>query len=755
MDTMEKFNDDQPVQRVVHPVISAAAEADSPPNLLMPVLRRWHIVLAIAFVISAIGIPAVWLLINPAYTATAAIRVAPVIASILFSDKESEGVLPMYQNFMNTQASLIQSDQVLQRIADDLVDKNLKFFEGDVSPVAKLKGAFKGDVNPAAKLKGAFKGDVNPVAKLKEALVNEVIIVAPVRQSELITLTMKSRDSTEAAQIVDAFVRAYMSIVVSKETEGGDRQLAILESELKVLADELKRQRQTIRQMAEEYGSVALTSRQEMMMQRVADLQSELTKAQTQRQRLQTQQQLLGQRGPQEGSPGDVITGDVIKRRYEFINANPTYQLLSNNITQLNQGLIVATQEMAPTNPELKQKADLLEVLKTRLKEKEDELGKTFDELITTELAQNHAEQLANHAEQLANAEIELTEMTAYVNRLQEMQSAENIETIEVGRKQLAIQDLQEQLTFTKELYDTVQRRIQQLDMERKRPARISVAYNASVAPLPNKRIKFTAALAFGSLAAGCFLAFLLGRADHSLYTPQEITKYIDVRVIGTTLKNNNPATPLLSQQTSFDYQAIRANLGLLNGDGIPNKLVIASPGTHDGKTVFAVNLATSLANAGKKVLLIDGDLRKPDLRHVLDLPKGSRGLQSFLWGADDEKVVHHYSAGFDVLAADSRNAADAFEILSHSQVSKKLDRISEKYDHVIIDTPPVLAFPDALLWAKMADGAIVTSFSGHTSGHDLKETITRLEQINAKVLGTVFQNVSTNESYNRYAYGY
>ncbi len=587
------------------------------------------------------------------------------------------------------------------------------------------------------------KGDVNPVAKLKKALVNGVITVAPVKKSELITLTMKSRDSAEAAQIVDAFVRAYMSIVVSKETEGGDRKLAILESEHKVLANELQRQRQAIRQMAEEYGSVTLTSRQEMMLQRVADLQSELTKVQTQKITLQTQQQLLEQRGSQGGAPGDVI-----KMRYEFINANPSFQLLSNNITELNQGLVVARQTLAPTNPELKQKAELLEVLETHLKEKEDELGKTFDELITKELA-------TGHAGQLADAETELTEMTAYEKRLQDMLAAENSETIEVGRKNLEIQGRQEQLVLTKELYETVQRRIQQLEMERKRPARISIAYNASVAPLPNKRIKFTAALAFGSLAAGCFLAFLLGRADHSLYTPQEIAKYVNIRVIGTTLKNNNPATPLLSQQTSFDYQAIRANLGLLNGDGIPNKLVIASPGTHDGKTVFAVNLATSLANAGKKVLLIDGDLRKPDIRHILDIPKGSRGLQSFLWGADYEKVVHHYSAGFDVLAADSRNAADAFEILSQSHVSKKLDRISAKYDHVIIDTPPVLAFPDALLWAKMADAAIVTSFSGHTSGHDLKETITRLEQINAKVLGTVFQNVSSNESYNRYAYGY
>src|SRR4030042_1113109 len=127
MNMIEKHQSQQLLQDNTHPVISAEAGEGSHPSLIKPILRRWYIVLITFLAICTIGIPAVWLLVKPMHAATAAVRIAPIIPSILFSDKDSDGAIPMYTNFVNTQADLIKSDQVLQRVADDLVNKELLF----------------------------------------------------------------------------------------------------------------------------------------------------------------------------------------------------------------------------------------------------------------------------------------------------------------------------------------------------------------------------------------------------------------------------------------------------------------------------------------------------------------------------------------------------------------------------------------------------------------------------------------------------
>jgi succinoglycan biosynthesis transport protein ExoP len=734
MSELDKYQEPVVGQELVNMQIPPEQGEEASSDMVAGILRRWYIVFLIFLIISGIGLPAIWLTVKPVYNVTGAIRVAPILADIL-SGEQDRGEISNYENFKNTEAEKIRSNTVIQRVADDLVDKNLSFFNDEPTDlVSKWKRKLLGP-----------QPQLEPAMKLKNAIVDDgIIAVGAGRNDELIKITMQSTNLAEAKQIVDSFIRAYMEIEVVSSDEDENRKLAVLENRRDFLYERIENDRQTIYQLGQEYGDVVLQGRQDMMLQRVANLMDTLNGVEAERLKLEAQVKLLERTREQP-----IPAAELLKMRQDYINEDPAVVAFTGNITQLEQDIIVAKQTLSPMNPELSRKTELLRILKEYLEERKQEASSAFDNLVAKESAE------AGNKE-LVTVRSQLEQTREYENSLRETLSKQDIQTVQTGRKQLTIQELQDRLDSTKEEYSLVLKRIQTLELQRKRPARISVYYSADIAEINDKRVKFSIAVVFGSLVCGMGLAYLRDKADQSLRTPDDVAKRIGIRIIGTTTSLNTVKPALLPEQIVGDYQTIRTNLGLLGGEGIPRKLVVTSPNMKEGKTTFAVNLATSLSESGKKVLLIDGDLRKPDVARLLNLPKGSRGLHDVLCGVKFEQAVFSVaSTGLDVLAADLHDAADAYELLALPSTAKRIDIISKMYDHVIIDTPPALVFPDALMWAKIGKAVVLVSYAGHTTMPDLKEAKDRLSQIGVKVLGTVLSSVQAEHSYYRQGHSY
>jgi capsular exopolysaccharide synthesis family protein len=729
-DLIQYHDNDQMIeQNVVSFESQSEPHPESASNILQGIMRRWPIVLLVFILISAIGIPAVWYLVEPLYTVTGRIKVEPILENILTGEGDRGGITN-YQNFMNTQAILITSNRIVQDVADKLIDKDLSFFKGEPT-------------NPAVKIKQKIsktRRSPEPAAMLQQAIADGTITVAPANKTELIFITMKSQKPKEAQQIVDAFIDSYMAIEVRGLTAEQENKLLLLNAEKQRLDGDLMRHRNDIRFMAQQYGTTTPADGNDLLLrQRISMLLGELARLESREIYLNTQVELL-EKSPEQG----IAPEDMLRIRNEYINSNPAVQGLTQTIIQLERDLIMAQQNLSVDNPILRQNQELIDRFQLRLKEEREKVAKEFDDMAKKEATN------ANQVK-LEATKAELTQTEKYKERLLKMLEGQDIEMVKVGNTQLDIQNLQYEFERDKAMYDQVIRRIQELQMQQKRPARMN-SYEAEIGPILDDRMKYITAVLFGALACGMLLAILVNKWDLRLQTPEDVSKRIGLRIIGTTTSSHNIKPYLLPEQIAGDYQTIRTNLGLIDEEGIPRKLVIASPGMREGKTTFSINLATSLSRSGKKVLLIDGDLRKPDVAQMLGIPEDSRcGLQDVLLGEEFDNAVYTIpSTGLDVLIADSNSRINGYELLASSGTRQCIDMLSQYYDHVIIDSSPLLAFPDALIWATLGDAVILVSYAGHTTTPDLKEAKERLTRINVRVLGTVLSNVQSEYSYFR-----
>jgi len=179
---------------------------------------------------------------------------------------------------------------------------------------------------------------------------------------------------------------------------------------------------------------------------------------------------------------------------------------------------------------------------------------------------------------------------------------------------------------------------------------------------------------------------------------------------------------------------------------------MIAGPSPGVGKSFVSINLAAVLADAGKKILLIDADLRRGFINKHLDVSR-ERGLSDFISNTITlEEAIHKIPmANFDFIATGAI-PPNPSELLLHERFGIFLENISKRYDHVIIDSPPILAVTDAAIIGRMASATLMVIRAGQHPMRELEQSTKRLLQAGVDIKGIVFNDVP--ESSSRYGYG-
>jgi polysaccharide biosynthesis transport protein len=337
-----------------------------------------------------------------------------------------------------------------------------------------------------------------------------------------------------------------------------------------------------------------------------------------------------------------------------------------------------------------------------------------------------------------------------------------------VSARQIA--DTQQEIQFLETRLNTFQSNYASLLASSGQGARNTLTVIESAAlptsPINQNRsmvVLLSTAIALVIAAGG---AYLLNYMDDTLKGKDEITKLLNLPVLGNFFEliegENNGLYVVEEPRSPFAeaFRSLRINLDYMNVDKPLKSIMITSAFMDEGKSMIASNLAVVLSQGGKKVILVDADLRKPSIHRKFDIQNG-KGLSDLISGnVDFREAIYQWSSKLFIIPA-GHVPPTTVELLGSPRMNYLIERMKQIADVVIIDTP-ALVVPDANILAPKVDGVLYVARYGHTRKAAAKATLEQLNRIGANMVGVILNRVSQKDllygdyySYNQYSYYY
>jgi exopolysaccharide transport family protein len=482
--------------------------------------------------------------------------------------------------------------------------------------------------------------------------------------------------------------------------------------------------------------------------------------------------------------------------------------IITEKLDQLNKDLTAAETERIQKeayyrisqsgDPELVAKMDPQSLL-GKLREQESDLKRQADKMSTTFGPSYPKLQEVN--QQLAGVEQSIARETRRIgDRLKMDYSAalqrekmlravfeqQKTQANQLNERSIQYNVLKKDAETSRQLYENLQGKLKEAGVTaglRSSNIRVVDSARVPVRPArPNVPGTITLGLLF-SLMAGVILAFAVEGLDNTIRTGEEVELVSGLPSLGviplTNSSRNRKAIagktnslaiePGLRTARALDlwtlkapmsefaeaYRSLRTSILLSCVGGPPKVIVVTSALPQEGKTTTSINTAVTLAQRGSRVLLLDGDLRRPGIQKRFAIPS-TTGLSELLSGTDVPQLLQPVPElpTLFVMTAGTPPPHPA-ELLSSTRMLELLRRWRGEFDHIVIDTPPVLSVTDSVVLSVLADSVLLVIRSGQTTKAALKRTTDVLAQVQAKILGVVLNAVNLNSPGHYYYYGY
>ena len=697
-----------------------AGEAYSVP-IVMQYLRiayrwKWLILGAIGLTL-LIGI-LLTLLATPLYTASTRVEINRESSRIV----NVEGIEPKSSavdiEFYQTQYGLLKSRSLAERVVRDLrLADNQDFFTAIGGPEA-FENASRGG--------GGLAGARQRRFAVATSILLGNIDISPLRGSRLVDIRWTSPDPVLSARVTNAWAAAFIRSTLDRRMDASAYARRFLEGRLEQLRGRLEQSERQLVGYASNEALINIPSgaadaqgripERSLTADSLAALNAELAQATADRVRAQSRL-----RGSGSGASGEalqnVTIGALRQRRAE---AAAEYSRL--------------TTQFEAEYPSVRALAAQIEQLDRAIAREEGRV----------QGALRNAYQDSLTRERTLSGQVEALKQSFLDQR----------------RRSIQYNIFQRDVDTNRELYDGLLQRYKEIGVAGGVGTNnVSIVDSAQVPDRPSRPrplLNILMSLMIGSVI-GIVLALVREQIDETITDPSDLEKRIGLPLLGTIprAETDDPRTELKDPKSNMTeaYLSVQTSLAFSTDHGIPKTLTVTSTRPAEGKSTTAYAIAYSIARNGARTLLVDGDMRSPSVHRDLGI-ENRKGLSTYLSGDDDFQTLLQRLEGepFAVMTAGPQ-PPNAAELLRSGRLEKLIAALSEHFEYVVVDSPPVMGLADAPIIASRTEGTVYVVEARSVKARLARVALGRLRQSRALLLGTVLTKFEAKRAH--YGYGY
>ncbi len=561
-----------------------------------------------------------------------------------------------------------------------------------------------------------------------EALIKTIqsgISVKLMPNTRILKIGYLSDNPQLSMEVANSVAQAYIDELINMQMEVAGHNIGWMKKKADIQRSKLEKSEKELQDYKTKHDIITVEDRLTVLPERLSVLSSNLTKAETRRKELfAVYKQIIGS--------GKNSLGTI-----PAIAENDSVETINKKILVTDQKISELSKKYGPKHPKMISAYNEL----TNLKNKKNSILEDAVKTIENEYL------LAKENEQNLRELLERTKSQAAL----------------LGERSIQLGVLQRKVDTNRYLYDALVKKMEEKDItEKSQNVNVWVIEKADLpnAPLtPRKRRNIILGIMLG-IMGGLSLSFFLEYLDNTIKTPEDVQKKFNIPVLSTIelLKNKKysiveTVLQKTSSLTTESFKSLRTSVLLSSVGRPPKTILITSMTPGEGKSSIAVCLAASIAQTGKKTLLIDADMRRPTQHSHFSLASDS-GLSSLLAGVTSMKdsVQFDVIENLDLITA-GPIPPNPSELLSSKILKTLIDKFSHSYDMIILDSPPLSSVTDPVILSRNADGVIIVASAGRTTYETLGKGLEQLSAANAAFTGLVLNRFKDKKRTYHYSY--